>query len=337
MRQADVVTSKASGFVRLRTPGISPIRSSWQANEIKRSRVVDKTLHEALLECSLLHNFITAFSATTGILLHSLDLENVEIEMLEVLRQHPFCALLANTEPGRRRCLERLRDLAAEVTSHGIAKKSASICRFTYFGVPLRAHGTIVGILLAGPIFRRTPSPTDWTRTLHHTSMSGLPLGLSSAKDAYFSIPVVFPSRLEGMIGLLSIISERVSEFAARSLILTTESEPRCVALAKEFIRQNSAGPLTVTDIARRVSLHPDYFGKLFRKATRMTLTEYIGRVRVENVKERLAKASCRVAEAAFAAGFQSLAQFNRDFKKYGGVCPTQYMHASVRNVQSLV
>ena len=148
---------------------------------------------------------------------------------------------------------------------------------------------------------------------------------MRDARNAYFGIPMVSHGRLKGVISLLSMFSEHLSESAGRLLISTADAEPVCVTFAKKFILEKCEERLTVAQVARCVSLHPDYFGKIFRNATGMTLTEYTARVRVEKVKDRLPERSFRIGEVAFAAGFHSLAQFNRDFKKYAGLSPSQY------------
>ena len=126
-----------------------------------------KTLHQALLVSPPLKQFLAAFSSTTGIVLRFLHVGSGQRELLQALRRHAFCAALVNTEQERLRCIERLRDLLARVTGSGIPEKSASICGFSYFGVTLRARGSTVGTLLAGPVFYRTPAPKDWMRVLH--------------------------------------------------------------------------------------------------------------------------------------------------------------------------
>jgi AraC-like DNA-binding protein len=287
-------------------------------------RETSHALQGAFVGSPLLKEFLAAFSATTGIVLRVLEVGSGEIELLEALRQHEFCALLVNTEPERLRCVRRLRKLIARVTADGFAV-SASICGFSYLGMALRARESMMGILLAGPMFPRTPRAGDWMRASHHLPTGRGAFDYRSVRNAYFDIPVVSHSRLDGVMRLVSMFAEHISESTARLLISTAEAQPLCVTLAKQFIQDNSEEPLSVADVAHRVTLHPDYLGKVFRNATGMTLTEYIARVRVENAKERLPERSCRVAEVAFAAGFQSLAQFNRDFKKYAGMCPSRY------------
>jgi len=67
------------------------------------------------------------------------------------------------------------------------------------------------------------------------------------------------------------------------------------------------------------------YFCKTFKKATGMTFTDYLARVRVEKVKNLMLNPNMRVSEAAFDAGFQSLSQFNRVFRRVTGEAPSAY------------
>ena len=65
------------------------------------------------------------------------------------------------------------------------------------------------------------------------------------------------------------------------------------------------------------------YFCKMFKQATGLTFTDYLARLRVEKVKNLLLNPHKRISEAAYEAGFQSLSQFNRVFRKITGEAPT--------------
>jgi AraC-like DNA-binding protein len=56
-----------------------------------------------------------------------------------------------------------------------------------------------------------------------------------------------------------------------------------------------------------------------------MTLTEFVGRLRVEKAKQFLLNPSLSVTEIAFSVGFNSLSQFNRVFLRYVGKAPTKF------------
>ena len=66
----------------------------------------------------------------------------------------------------------------------------------------------------------------------------------------------------------------------------------------------------------------------------------YLARVRVESVKQMLLNPHARMSEAAFAAGFQSLSQFNRVFHRIVGEPPSSYhdrLHPKPRVTGTLV
>jgi AraC-like DNA-binding protein len=67
------------------------------------------------------------------------------------------------------------------------------------------------------------------------------------------------------------------------------------------------------------------YFCKTFRKVTGVTFVDYLARLRIESVKSLLLNPHKRISEAAFEAGFQSLSQFNRVFRRIAGEAPTVY------------
>jgi AraC-like DNA-binding protein len=74
--------------------------------------------------------------------------------------------------------------------------------------------------------------------------------------------------------------------------------------------------------VAQEVNRSPSYFCKTFKDSTGLTFTDYLARTRVEAVKQMLLNPNMRVSEAAYAAGFQSLSQFNRTFRRIEGRSP---------------
>src|SRR5687768_10505968 len=90
---------------------------------------------------------------------------------------------------------------------------------------------------------------------------------------------------------------------------------------------------LSLEQVARAANTSPFYFCKIFKATTGLTFTDYIARARVEKTKDLLLNPNTRISEAAFAAGFQSLSQFNRVFRRVTGEAPTLYrehLHADV-------
>ncbi len=63
----------------------------------------------------------------------------------------------------------------------------------------------------------------------------------------------------------------------------------------------------------------------MFKRVTGLHFTAYLSLVRIEKAKNLLLNPNARVSEIAFEAGFQSLAHFNRVFKRLSGLSPTAH------------
>jgi YesN/AraC family two-component response regulator len=63
--------------------------------------------------------------------------------------------------------------------------------------------------------------------------------------------------------------------------------------------------PVDLDEIARAMHVSTFYFCKMFKKATGLTFTDYLGRVRVEKAKNLLLNPHLRVSEIAYTMGFQ--------------------------------
>ena len=82
---------------------------------------------------------------------------------------------------------------------------------------------------------------------------------------------------------------------------------------------------LSLKKIAKAVNMNANYLSENFKQVTGMNFVEYVARTRFSTACNLLQNPNLRISEIAFAAGFQSLSQFNRVFKRFSGKSPTQY------------
>lgn len=102
-------------------------------------------------------------------------------------------------------------------------------------------------------------------------------------------------------------------------------AEPVAIWKARRFIKEHSSEELSLTKIAKVVNMNPNYLSENFKQVTGINFVEYVARTRFATACDLLRNDSMPISEIAFAAGFQSLSQFNRVFKKFSGKSPTQY------------
>jgi AraC-like DNA-binding protein len=108
-------------------------------------------------------------------------------------------------------------------------------------------------------------------------------------------------------------------------------AEPVEIWKARKFIEQHFAEELSLGMVAKAVSFNANYLSERFKQVTGVNFVEYVARIRFEKACSLLHDGDLKISDIAFAAGFQSLSQFNRVFKRLSGKSPTQY--CAVRRV----
>ena len=108
-------------------------------------------------------------------------------------------------------------------------------------------------------------------------------------------------------------------------------AEPVEIWKARKFIEQHSGEELSLSKVAKAVHISGNHLSEKFKEVTGVNFVDYIARTRFETACDLLLNSNRRISEIAFAAGFQSLSQFNRVFKKRVGKSPTEYRVAHLR------
>ncbi|MBL7924690.1 MAG: helix-turn-helix domain-containing protein [Bacteroidia bacterium] len=86
---------------------------------------------------------------------------------------------------------------------------------------------------------------------------------------------------------------------------------------------------LTLTGLARRLDVHPNHLSQVINSREKKIFYEMINEKRVEEFIQLVSAASNRhytFLALAFDCGFNSKASFNRNFKKYTGLSPREYL-----------
>ena len=102
-------------------------------------------------------------------------------------------------------------------------------------------------------------------------------------------------------------------------------AEPGEIWKARNFIHEHAGEEISLTMVAQAVHISANHLSEKFKEVTGVNFVKYVARARYETARTLLHDGDLRVSEAAFAAGFQSLSQFNRVFKNFAGQSPTEY------------
>ena len=131
----------------------------------------------------------------------------------------------------------------------------------------------------------------------------------------------------ESLAGMLAV--HLLRNYSERSQAIQTDrisTQPRAVVQAVDFIHENYAMDLSLSDIAAAAHLSPFHLSRIFKKATGVTPHQYLLQVRVNSARSLLtAGAGNRsLAEVAAAVGFSDQSHLTRHFKRLLGVTPKQ-------------
>jgi AraC-like DNA-binding protein len=102
-------------------------------------------------------------------------------------------------------------------------------------------------------------------------------------------------------------------------------AEPAEIWKTRKFIEEHSGEEISLRKAAKAVNKHPNHLSERFKQVTGLNFVEYVARTRFEKACRLLTDGELRISEVAFSAGFQSLSQFNRVFKRLSGKSPTEF------------
>ncbi len=82
---------------------------------------------------------------------------------------------------------------------------------------------------------------------------------------------------------------------------------------------------ITLKDVARIVSLNPNYISQLFKKSAGTTFSHYLTNQRITQAKKLLTTTDISINEVSLKTGFNDYFYFLKTFKKYTGHTPSEY------------
>ena len=131
-----------------------------------------------------------------------------------------------------------------------------------------------------------------------------------------------------------SMIKTKLKEFLL--LLSKTENAPSLLDFVaalfkpyeydfKSIIQQNLFANLSVNELATLCGMSISTFQRTFYNVFEQTPSKYILEQRMLKAKKMLSNKNTRISEIAHACGYQSIATFNRLFKKSVGFSPSQF------------
>jgi AraC-like DNA-binding protein len=212
------------------------------------------------------------------------------------------------------------------------------------FGPPLEVDGSSYGSFVAG--LHETAAITEHAGVSHGVQAYLTPLGA----ERLFRMPM--GELANGGADLADLLDD-ADELAER--LYETQGWTARLALLEAYIDRRAAdappppreiewswqrllgsdGAVPVASLAEEVGWSRRHLAARFREHVGLPPKALARILRFERAAERLRRGA-DLADAALDSGYYDQAHFNRDFKAFAGVTPTQYRVTSVQDIQSM-
>jgi AraC-like DNA-binding protein len=135
--------------------------------------------------------------------------------------------------------------------------------------------------------------------------------------------------RLVALMSIFDILGSPATEYdllASPGFINHSQNEEADrLGKVMAYIMQNLDEDITLPKVASLANMGLTTFCNSFKKYYRITFVEYLNTIRVGYACKLLSEKDATIAEIAYSCGFNTLANFNRQFKKYKGYTPKAY------------
>jgi len=294
---------------------------------------VSSAVYAALARSKLLRDVERDFHDATGLSLKLVRSGEPQRPAIGRVK-NAFCALMGTSVDACAACVEVQRELQLRLDHKLTPKETCCFAGMIELAVPVVVGGQHVATLLGGQVFRRRPGRRQFDRVARQLRRWGVHASLTQLNRAYFHTPVLSEKQIHGAVRLLTVLATHLAECANRYLLAARKQEPPSVTQAKTFVHAHAGERVSLGQTAAHVHVSRHYFCKVFKRTTGITFTEFVARVRVENGKGLLSDPRLRISDVADRAGFNSISQFNRVFRRHAGASPTSF-RAALRRAAS--
>jgi len=122
----------------------------------------------------------------------------------------------------------------------------------------------------------------------------------------------------------LSKISDKTNLSSTDMRQYTAEHSHRIDGVIK-YISDNYSKTITLNDVAGVACMTTNSFCRFFKKMTNKSFTQFLNEVRIRNASRLLVQENVSVSSVCYAVGYNSITNFNKQFKQIMGTTPKSY------------
>jgi AraC-like DNA-binding protein len=94
------------------------------------------------------------------------------------------------------------------------------------------------------------------------------------------------------------------------------------------YLFQHFKSPIALEEVASIANMSPSAFSRYFKQRTHKKFSQFVSELRVGHACKLLLEEQAKVVEVAYACGFPTLSNFNKQFRSITGKSPREYRQA---------
>ena len=108
------------------------------------------------------------------------------------------------------------------------------------------------------------------------------------------------------------------------------ESDTERMNKVHAYVMKNFREKITLEEVAALANMTPSSFSRYFKTHANKTFSDFLAGIRIGYSCKLLIEKKMNITEACYESGFNTLSNFNRQFKAYTQTTPLQYKHRYV-------
>lgn len=145
-------------------------------------------------------------------------------------------------------------------------------------------------------------------------------------------VDLVGDEGLSSIVKLLAVLdrlsrSENCQALCSEGLSNNFKSnEKERMARIISYLTENFEKKIDLGEVSSIAHMTPNAFCRYFKKRTRKSFTQYLNEIRIRHACNLLIEGRTQIANICYQSGFNTLTNFNRQFKSFMNVTPSEYM-----------
>lgn len=140
-----------------------------------------------------------------------------------------------------------------------------------------------------------------------------------------------YKSDFQRLLAILNILNELGSTpeyqiLNAEHLSVETQSkENERINSIFNFVKENYREPISLEEMADLTHMTVPSFCRYFKKVTNKTFVQFVNEYRMVHASNLLSENEMSITEICFESGFNNFSHFNKSFKAFTGMSPSEY------------